>query len=254
MKTMRNNLLMILSVLTCPVLVFGQELDLFQQTESSQSQLADNGRPQRASRAQSTPAFTLVGISRFGDVYFASLRSREGDSVSVKYDGKGITNIEGYRGFRIADISSRRVSIRFPDTDPCIENLDKGVQCRDDIALLTLRNATPMESKVKVVEEIITEGSEFESISINEGDAVAFEDNPNTIPGTNVLRRNPFTGELQTLPDRTPEEQAEVNRLRAERNERFRNFEVVRIADNEIPEGMQRVRTPFGDSLEPIED
>ena len=81
-----------------------------------------------------------------------------------------------------------------------------------------------------------------------------FEDRPDTIPGTNVLRRNPFTGELQTLPDRTPEEEAERNRIRAERAERFRNFEVVRIPDNEIPEGMQRVRTPFGDSLEPIED
>lgn len=256
MKTIKSNLLITLCILTCPVSGFGQELNLFQQTESSQSQQVDNGRPQRASRAQSAPAFTLVGISRFGEEYYASLLSREGDSVRVKYNGKGITNIEGYRGFRIADISSRRVSIRFPDTDPCIENLDKGVQCLDDIALLTLRNATPKESRVSAqdTEEIISEGSDFESISINESDAVVFEDSPDTIPGTNVLRRNPFTGELQTLPNRTPEEEAERNRIRAERAERFRNFEVVRIADDEIPEGMQRVRTPFGDSLEPIED
>lgn len=245
---------MTLSILTSPALAFGQGLNLFQQTESSQGQQVDNTSPQRASRTQSTPAFTLIGIGRFGDEYYASLLSREGDSVRVKYDGKGITNIEGYRGFRIADISSRRVSIRFPDTDPCIENLDKGVQCRDDIALLTLRNATPLESKIPVSTDIITAGSEFESISINEGDSVVFEDNPDTIPGTNVLRRNPFTGELQTLPNRTPEEEAERNRIRAERAERFRNFEVVRISDNEIPEGMQRIRTPFGDSLEPIED
>ena len=251
---MKNYKIVILSILLSPAFAVGQGLNLFQETESSQNQQTDNSRPQRATGKNSTPAFTLVGISRFGNEYYASLRSREGDSVSVKYDGKGITNIEGYRGFRIADISSRRVSIRVPDSDPCVENLDRGVRCLDDIALLTLSNASPLAAKMPAKETVVTEGSEFESVTVNETDVAGFEDNPNTIPGTNVLRRNPFSGELQTVPDRTPEEQAEVNRIRAERNERFRNFEVVRIADDEIPEGMQRVRTPFGDSLEPIED
>ena len=234
--------------------VLGQELDLFQQIENGNTQQLENGRPQRSSQSQSTPAFTLVGISRFGDKYFISLNNRDGGSVTVKYDGQEITNIDGYRGFRIAGVKSRMVSIRNPDSDPCIENLEKGVKCMNGIAVLTFANGTPIKSKVKSNEILTIESSELESITINEGDAEVFEDSPDTIPGTNVLRRNPFTGELQTLPDRTPEEEAERNRIRAERAERFRNFEVVRIPDNEIPEGMQRVRTPFGDSLEPIED
>jgi len=235
-------------------LVLGQELDLFQQIENGNTQQLENGRPKRSSQSQSTPAFTLVGISRFADKYFVSLRNRDGGSVTVKYDNQKITNIEGYRGFRIAGVRSRMVSIRNPDSDPCIESLEKGVKCTNGIAVLTLANGTPIKSRDKTNEVITTEGSGFESITINEGDAVVFEDSPDTIPGTNVLRRNPFTGELQTLPSRTPEEEAERNRIRAERAERFRNFEVVRIPDNEIPEGMQRVRTPFGDSLEAIED
>ena len=253
MKSFTYKILMALVSLS-PTVVLGQELDLFQQVENGNTQQVENGRPQRSSQGQSTPAFTLVGISRFGDKYFVSLRNRDGGSVIVKYDGQEITNIEGYRGFRIAGVKSRMVSIRNPDSDPCIESLEKGVKCTNGIAVLTLANGTPIRSKVKANEVLTAEGSGFESITINEGDAVVFEDSPDTIPGTNVLRRNPFTGELQTLPNRTSEEEAERNRIRAERAERFRNFEVVRIPDNEIPEGMQRVRTPFGDSLEPIED
>jgi len=245
---------MALLIFAGPVIVLGQELNLFQQTENSQNQQTSNERPERGSRGQSSPAFTLVGISRFGDKYFISLRNRDGSSVTVKYPGQEITNIDGYRGFRIAGVKSRMVSIRNPDSDPCIESLEQGVKCTNGIAVLTLANGTPIKSKVKSNEILTIESSELESITINEGDAEVFEDSPDTIPGTNVLRRNPFTGELQTLPDRTPEEEAERNRIRAERAERFRNFEVVRIPDNEIPEGMQRVRTPFGDSLEPIED
>ena len=59
---------------------------------------------------------------------------------------------------------------------------------------------------------------------------------------------------MQTLPNLTPEEIASREQRRAERAEQFRNFEIVRIADDDIPDGMRRIRTPFGDSLEPIED
>ena len=235
-------------------MVLGQELNLFQQTENSQTQQTRNEGPQRSSGGRTSPAFTLVGISRFGNAYYVSLRDRDGGSVTVKYDGQEITNIDGYRGFRVAGVKSRMVSIRFPESDPCIENKERGVNCIGNIGVLTMRNATPLETKIENEDALLTKGTEFESISTNEIDVNAFTESSDTIPGTNVLRRNPFTGELQTLPDRTPEEQAERNRIRAERAERFRNFEVVRIPDNEIPDGMQRVRTPFGDSLEPIEE
>ena len=245
---------MTLLLIAGSTMVIGQELNLFQQTENSQTQQTSNERPERGSRGQSSPAFTLVGISRFGDEYYVSLLDRDGESVIVNTDGQEVKNIDGYRGFRVVGIKSRMVSIRFPDSDQCIQSPQKGVSCVGNIAVLRMTNASPIEMKIKDTEEISTEETAYESISVSEGDRISFEESPNTIPGTNVLRTNPFTGELQTLPDRSPEEVAERNRIRAERAERFRNFEVVRIPDNEIPDGMQRVRTPFGDSLEPIED
>jgi hypothetical protein len=254
MHNFLNKIYMALLISAGPVEVLGQELNLFQQTENSQTQQTSNERPEKGSRGQSSPAFTLVGISRFGDEYYVSLLDRDGESVTVNYDGQEVKNIEGYRGFRVVGIKSRMVSIRSPDSDQCIQSPQKGVSCVGNIAVLRMTNASPIEMKIKDTEEISTEETAYESISVSEGDRISFKESPNTIPGTNVLRRNPFSGELQTLPDRTPEEEAERNRIRAERAERFRNFEVVRIPDNEIPEGMQRVRTPFGDSLEPVED
>jgi hypothetical protein len=59
---------------------------------------------------------------------------------------------------------------------------------------------------------------------------------------------------MQEAPILTEEQKAEREERRQRRAEQFRNFEIVRIADDEIPEGMQRIRTPFGDRLEPEEN
>ena len=71
------------------------------------------------------------------------------------------------------------------------------------------------------------------------------------------VHAQPYLWELGTYLSRcnlTPEQLAARDERRQRRAEQFRNFEIVRIPDDEIPEGMQRVRTPFGDSLEPAED
>jgi hypothetical protein len=196
----------------------------------------------------------LVGTSRFGDEYYASLRNRDNTQVSVEWIPGTIVEIKGYGGYAVAQITSRKVSIRLPDSEPCITNQDQGVSCNGQFAVLSLSNMKPTPSRITPTQSI-------ESSADGQTD-LENEDIPNqnqgeineTIGNTNVLLRNPFSGELQTARNLTPEELADREQRRQQRVEAFRNFEIVRIADDEIPEGMERERTPFGDRLVPIEE
>ena len=229
---------------------FGQTgLNLFQETtDSQQGTETSNRRPGGASQRETEPAFTLVGTSRFGDVYFASLLARNGDSVRADWKMGTVAEIEGYRGYGIASIGSRKVSIRMPDSESCIESESKGVRCNGNIALLSLSNLQPLAA----VENTEDTNPANDSVENKGGSETVTDDGSSqTIGDSRVLRRNPFSGELQELPNLTLEEQAARDERQQERAERFRNFEIVRIPDDAIPEGMQRVRTPFGDSLEP---
>ena len=91
-------------------------------------------------------------------------------------------------------------------------------------------------------------------VNLGEIDQTGEEGEPATIGNSGVLTRNPFSGELQEAPNLSAEEITAREERRQARAEQFRNFEIVRIADDEIPEGMQRIRTPFGDRLEPDEN
>jgi hypothetical protein len=248
MKTCLKQILLV-SILLSQFSLGQTELNLFQETADSQQRTETaSRRPERASQRESEPAFTLVGTSRFGDEYFASLLARNGDSVKADWKKGTVAEIEGYRGYSIASIGSRKVSIRMPDSESCIENESKGVRCNGNIALLSLSYSEPLEPVENIENSnVIIDSDE----NIDDSEIVTDDESSQTIGNSRVLRRNPFSGELQELPDLTPEEQAAREERQQERAERFRNFEIVRIPDNEIPEGMQRVRTPFGDSLEP---
>ena len=235
-----------------------ERLNLFQATDNPEERQNTTRGSQREANSPSMPAFTLVGTSRFGDTYYASLVSRSGESVQVEWTEGTVKEIDGFLGYRLADVNGRKVSIRLPSDENCVENIEKGVQCNGSFTVLTLTNATPIEGRRSSVsersgievsgdEEEVPENEEFE-ISENSGRA------GERLPGSNVLARNPFTGEPQTLPDLTPEEQAAREERRQRRAETFRNFEIVRIPDDEIPDGMQRIRTPFGDRLEAAEE
>lgn len=225
------------------------ELNLFQETSDSQQRTeTSTRRTERSSQRETEPAFTLVGTTRFGEEYSASLLARNGDALRVEWKKDTVVQVGGYRGYSIASIGSRRVSMRMPDSDPCIANESKGVRCNGNIALLSLSYSDPLAA----IESLDNSTVINDSVENNDDtEALADDESSQTIANSRVLRRNPFSGELQELPDLTPEQQAARAERQQERAERFRNFEIVRIPDNEIPEGMQRVRTPFGDSLEP---
>ncbi|MDG2176566.1 MAG: hypothetical protein P8M72_10630 [Gammaproteobacteria bacterium] len=227
-----------------------QDLNLFQATDNPEERQSDTRSPQqRRASSNSEPAFTLVGTSRFGDKYYASLLSRNNEQVSIEWTPGRVGPIEGYNGFAIAQINSRSASIRHSDSVPCIDSADKGVRCNGNIAVLTLSNAKPMSPSTRQLEpESVADENLTAIAQTNE------EGEPTTIGNTGVLTRNPFSGELQEAPNLSAEEISAREERRQQRAEQFRNFEIVRIPDDEIPQGMQRVRTPFGDRLEPDEN
>jgi len=227
--------------------VIAQDLDLFQAVDLPDEGENNSRRAQRNERINSAPAFTLVGTSRFGDNYIASLKSRDGNSVIVEWEKGLVKEIQGFIGYGLVNIESRKVVIRLPEDDPCIPATDKGVQCNGDLAILTLSNAQPTEPTM-VTEESVVETTN-NNVSGSDGNNQTDNDQNETVTFT-----NPFTGEEEERPALTPEEEAEREARRQRRAEQFRNFEIVRIPDNEIPEGMQRIRTPFGDRLEPVEE
>lgn len=256
MNKILNKLILLIALGSCGN-AFSQDLNLFQATENNNAEEQNPRRPTRDSQANAIPAFTLVGTSRFGDKYYASLLNRDGTKVKVEWTPGRVQPMKDHIQYGIAQISSRSVSLRMPADEPCIENEDKGVSCNGNIALLKLSTATALAPSTNTNAPVRSTSENTQSVSTPTATAPNNEDsefNQETIEGTNVLVRNPFSGELQTAPQLTPEEIAAREARRQRRAEQFSNFEVVRIPEDQIPEGMQRVRTPFGDVLEPLEN
>lgn len=233
--------------------VVGQDLNLFQATDNPEERQTETLTPQqRRASAITEPASTLVGTSRFGNQYFVSLLSRNNESVWVEWTQGKVKEIDEYRKFDLVKVNARSVSIRHSDSEPCInngDNGDKGVKCNGNIAVLTLSNAKPMSPRTRQTGPESTEIVNSGTIVQSDGD-----EEPTTIGNNSVLIRNPFSGELQEASDLTVEEIASREARRQQRAEQFTNFGIVRIAENEIPDGMQRIRTPFGDRFEPDEN
>ena len=81
------------------------------------------------------PELVLVGSSRIGDRYTAVLRNRTGSEIRVTgHSGKSIP-IGGYGDYRIVEFTSRRVTIRLPESVPCSDYPDFGVSCQSGNAL-----------------------------------------------------------------------------------------------------------------------
>lgn len=238
MKLIQIILLNIATISCC----HAQKLDLFQDIEIQQTDNSDRApRTQQNKNTEANPTFTVKGISRFGNRYLVSLITNNGNSEIVEWIEQTSSSIKGYPGYSIIDVQSKAVSLVYPETSGCSSNPDKGINCNGPYMLLSLTNAKPIEQSNNPA--INTENNQSNPEEINL-DIVDGEEGR--------VFRNPFSGEMQQIPDLSPEELARRDERRGRRAEMFRDFEIVRIPDEDIPEGMQRVRTPFGDSLEPI--
>ena len=216
-----------------------QDLNLFEQTEADLESQPNEQAQRITVNANSQPAFTLRGTSRFGDQHHMVLVARSGEVVKLSWrDGEQVA-IPGYTGFQVMETDARQVTLRHPDNDSCFNAEELGVQCTDgNVAVLSLSTAQPLQ----------TNGT----AGVNTVNAVPGMD-PGavvTVDGQQVFI-NPFSGEPEVQQQMSEEERIAREERRRARAERLQQFQAVRIEDADIPPGMRRVRTPFGDRLVP---
>ncbi len=219
--------LLALSLLTAPV-VQAQQLQLFEPVEVS-GQPAPFGAPPAPDQPQiampTTPAFTLVGTSRIGGRHRATLASSTGQIVQVDIEPGQDAPIDGFPGYRLSSLSSRRAEITLPAGMPCVGARDQGVSCGPDGRVqLSLATAAPVPAAVP------------------EATAETVAD-PAVAENGDVAADNPFAAALRAAAQNEREGNGERRVFNAER------FQPRRIAPEDVPPGMRVVRTPFGDRL-----
>lgn len=217
-------------LLAAPAL-HAQELRLFEPVESTDQAMQPGGQLGDQSMQiamPSAPAFTLVGTSSIGGRQRATLASSAGEIVYVDITEEGDQPIEGYPGYRLVNMGSRRASISLPAGMPCLGSQPQGVSCgADGLVHLTLTTAAPMPAAAPALP---VEG-QADTVQVTENDDVAPD--------------NPFAAALRAAAQNDQAGQGQRGRgaANAER------FQPRRIAPEDVPDGMRVVRTPFGDRL-----
>ena len=223
----RNNhkLLLILLCIALPGFGYSQQLNLFEEIETTNNSASQaRGRARGNSLATSaSPEFTLIGTSRIGGKYSVIIQHRSGDTLMVKAGPNSSTQIPGYSGYSMLNVGSGRISIRYPENVPCVEFHDQGVSCDGavNIAALSLANGVPLLGKE--VETSLAAGRSNETAA-------------------DELPTNPFEA-LLSRENNVPASNRDGVFGRSER------FTPRRIDPEDVPPGMNVVSTPFGDRL-----
>lgn len=228
-----------------------QELRLFEPIESEQgNQPVTTGPEQVFTVGNGQPAVTLRSTSRFGDQYQAVLVSRSGETFTVHWREGESAPVPGMGGFAVVGISSAGVALMHPPGDPCVSAEASGVLCQSgNQASLRLATSAPLASNgVTAVQTSEQAFGGADPLGPN-----AFNGAP--APEGPQVFINPFSGEAETLPAISEEERQARQQRQEVRAARLRQFEqAATIEDADIPPGMQRVRTPFGDRLIPVRE
>lgn len=262
-------LTLVLSAL--PVVVaHAQELRLFEPTEGEPAVAVPAGPEQPFTAVgNGQPAYTLRSVSHFGDQYQAVLIDRSGQTVKVTWK-EGETAPVPNSAFTVgATGSSKSVALNHPAGDGCVNALQLGVSCLDGSrSQLSLAVAAPLASNgvVPVMQQGVQAGFVDNTNGAVGPNAPAGFFNDGVIgafpPGVDPAAQNgqqvfinPFSGQPEVMPEIPPQEQAARQQRQELRAARLRQFEQQqRIEDADIPAGMERVRTPFGDRLMPIRE
>ncbi len=247
-----------------------QELRLFEPTEGEPVAAAPAGPEQPfATVGNGQPAYTLRSVSKFGDQYHAVLVDRSGQTVKVSWKEGESAPVPNSAFTVVSSGSSSTVSLNHPAGDGCVNAALVGVRCVDgNRSQLSLAVAAPLASNTQV--PVLPQGAQGFVDNGNGGmvmgpNAPAGFFNDGVVgtfpPGVDPAQSgqqvfiNPFSGEPEVMPQVPPEEQAARQQRQELRAARLRQFEQQqRIEDADIPAGMQRVRTPFGDRLMPIRE
>jgi hypothetical protein len=244
-----------------------QDLRLFEEPERDPADLAAPAPDQNFMvPGNGQPAYTLRSVSRFGSQYQAVLIDRSGQTVKVNWN-EGETAPLPNSGFNVvAAGSASSVSLLHPAGDTCINSALVGVSCSaPNRSELQLAPAAPLASNgaasAFVGPQQGAPGFFDNSANAPLGQAQGFVENGVFAPGVDPAQGgqqvfiNPFSGEPEVMPQISPEEQAARQQRQDLRAARLRQFDQQqRVDDADIPAGMQRVRTPFGDRLMPIRE
>lgn len=203
-----------------------QDLTLFEAVETAAGGGLGGAAQVREQRAlPNGPAFTLLGTSRIGARRRASLVDSNGEVIVVELGDGDSTPIPDHVGYRLVTLDSGKVSISLPADTPCIGASDKGVNCgASGMAELSLTTAAPI------------------AVAANQTTSAGAAEQAQGAPEGQL--DNPFAAALRAAAQN--EADAQNGRSRRSNGERF---EARRIPDEEVPEGMRKVRTPFGDRL-----
>jgi len=238
--------LLSLSILTLSVLAAApagaQTLSLF---EAAQSQEQSSQAPALIGGPgllEPGPGFSLRSVARFGDSYWGLVTDAVGNSMEVHWlpgEQTSLGELAQYSGYKVLELTARTLRLQFPQGLPCSASGQEGLVCVDDTtALLSLVSLAPLQSN---------------------GSQTLQTEQPSAVPGPeqtmdNAEFINPFVNiAADAAPMQDAEMAARADRARA-RAERLEQFQVERIADDQIPPGMRRVRTPFGDRLVPVRE
>lgn len=233
-----------------------QELRLFEPTETEQAQAATPfTQDQVFAPANGQPAYTLRSLSRFGDRYQATLVNRAGETTKVGWRVGESAPVQN-SGFTIVAAGNGSLSLAHPGGDTCVAAPEVGVNCSaGNRSELRLTAAAPLASNGVNTSMGPMPGpggvSPNDPLGIN-----AIQAQPGVMvneAGQQVFI-NPFSGQPEVIPQMTEEERIAREQRQQMRAARLRQFQQApqTIPDDAIPPGMERVRTPFGDTLIPL--
>ena len=200
-----------------------QSLSLFEGVEVTGAEAGGPNRtPRRPRDADAGPEFTLLGTSRIGGSYSAILRHSSGDSVLVRSQGNTATAIEGHAGYSVLSVGAGKLSLRYPVSVPCIDDVLQGVRCAagPNTAELALGTSSPLSRPVP---------------------SATLEQQSGSTEFPTAQSINPFEAIIAAQADGN--DPAEEDGGRADR------FVPKRISPEDVPPGMRVVATPFGDRL-----
>lgn len=212
-----------------------QDFNLFEEVDASGRQSAED-RPERENSENratiSTPYFTLVGTSRIGDTFSVILADRNGEKIVIHAMPDSNAEIPEYPDYQLVETANGKVSLRLPESSPCVDFPKAGVRCNDasNIAELTLPNNPAIKAPQ------VTAQSEIVQIPEQNGEPVVEE-----VVNPFAIMRARANGDIDGNP-------APVD-ASADGNP---NFVPRRIDPSQVPEGSRIVSTPFGDRLVPL--
>lgn len=258
-----HTLAVTIAALLAVPLVSAQTLTLFEPTETDAAQANQPAliQPVMIPGGNGQPAFTLRSTSRIGDRYNVVLVNRDGAIAKVSWQSGQRVEVPGYSSFAITNVEGRSVSLAHPDGDACASAPDKGVDCAaGNLALLTLARSTPVVATAQQpagiapapgVEDPFAAAAAAAAANGVQPQPAVLNAGVNVGPGQQVII-NPFSGQPEVVQAPSPEEQAARASRQQQRAARLQQFTPPTINDADVPAGMRKVSTPFGDRLIPI--